>query len=94
MTIVFHFTGSGLGGWRLANNDCRRMAGKGKAGWEKRGGKRFHVGRTSCPIASGDGGEFDVLFYVKTLADLFSERAVIERTLTGEKVGAWFEDSA
>ncbi|MBV9121771.1 MAG: hypothetical protein JO112_00245 [Planctomycetes bacterium] len=39
-------------------------------------------------------GEFDMLYFVKVLKDFFSEHQVLERTLAGEKVGAWFDDPA
>jgi len=39
-------------------------------------------------------GQFDMLFFVKLLGDFFAEHQVIEKTLAGEKVGAWFEEPA
>ena len=39
-------------------------------------------------------GEFDMLFFVRTLSDLFSERGVILKALAGEKVGSWFDDDS
>jgi hypothetical protein len=36
--------------------------------------------------------DVDMLFLVTSLSDYFAERAVLERTLAGEKVGAWFEE--
>jgi hypothetical protein len=38
-------------------------------------------------------GDVDALFLVKALAEFFSEKEVLARTLEGEKVGAWFEES-
>lgn len=35
--------------------------------------------------------DFDMLFFVTSLKELFSEHDVIARTLEGEKVGAWFD---
>ena len=37
--------------------------------------------------------DLDMLFLVKALNEYFSEHEVIARTLEGEKVGAWFNDS-
>lgn len=36
--------------------------------------------------------DMDMLFFVSTLHDFFSEHNVLSRTLEGEKVGAWFDE--
>ena len=37
--------------------------------------------------------DLDMLYLVTALKDYFSEHEVIARTLEGEKVGAWFDDT-
>jgi hypothetical protein len=51
--------------------------------------KKAHLHNSDPPA-----GDVDMLFVVKGLAELFSEREVIARTLEGEQVGAWFGEGA
>lgn len=39
-------------------------------------------------------GDFDMGFFVKVLEPFFAEHDVLARTLSGERVGSWFEDGA
>jgi hypothetical protein len=49
--------------------------------------KKAHLSKSEQPAS-----DVDLLFVVKALAELFSEREVIARTLEGERVGAWFDE--
>ena len=48
--------------------------------------KRIHLVKRDPPQA-----DLDMLFIVTSLQDFFAEHDVIERTLEGEKVGAWLD---
>lgn len=37
-------------------------------------------------------GEFDMRFYVEVMAEMFSDHGVLRRMLSGERVGAFFDD--
>ena len=50
--------------------------------------KRVHLEKRDVPRA-----DLDMLFLVTALKDFFAEHDVIARTLDGEKVGAWFDDT-
>jgi hypothetical protein len=49
--------------------------------------KKVHLEKRELPAS-----DLDTLYLVKTLAEFFSEHAVLARALQGEKVGAWFPD--
>ena len=49
--------------------------------------KQLHLEKRDPPRA-----DLDALFLVRTLRDFFSEHDILDRTLRGEKVGAWFEE--
>lgn len=49
--------------------------------------KRVHLEKRDPPKA-----DLDMLFIVTSLKDFFAEHDVIDRTLEGEKVGAWFDE--
>jgi hypothetical protein len=49
--------------------------------------KRVHLEKRARPAT-----DLDMLFVVTSLKDFFAEHEVIQRTLEGEKVGAWFDD--
>jgi hypothetical protein len=51
--------------------------------------KKVHLERRELPQT-----DVDMLFLVAALTEFFSQHDVLERTLAGEKVGAWFEDEA
>jgi hypothetical protein len=38
-------------------------------------------------------GDFDMAFFVRVLEEFFSDKEVVQRTLNGERVGAWFDES-
>ena len=49
--------------------------------------KAIHVDRQDAPWS-----DVDSIFLVKVLHDFFGEHEILERTLAGETVGAWFDD--
>ena len=37
-------------------------------------------------------GDFDMAFLVRVLEEFFSDKEAVQRTLNGERVGAWFDE--
>jgi hypothetical protein len=50
--------------------------------------KKVHLDKQTFPQS-----DLDMLFLVTALRDYFAEHDVLARTLQGEKVGAWFEET-
>jgi len=48
---------------------------------------KIYTAKKTRPI-----GPFDMMFFVQTLADLFSDGDIIQRTVAGERVGGWFDE--
>ena len=51
--------------------------------------KRVHLEEGTPPRH-----DLDMLYLVTALKDFFAEHDVLARTLSGEKVGAWFDDES
>jgi hypothetical protein len=52
----------------------------------------FHFLRTYYQEKRYPAADFDMLYFVQLLRDIFEEHEVLQRILAGERVGALFDD--